>query len=251
MAPRRSAPNALAERVVSPLGIVAPPPIHIESPRFVGSLATLFACVRDQRVDLCDVPLLPICEAYLAYVLAETVPNLDEAAAALAALAYLLERKAWGLLPLPDLEPEPEELLELPAPSTYEYRLAMDTLREWHEERSRLFFRAPDSGPNPYEHPYELDEVTVEVLARSLGDLLRRTAPPSPPEVFRHKRSLASQMGEVLLALSYEWRTLSALVPLGSTREDAVYWFLGLLELMRLGQVSARIADGDVEFARP
>jgi chromatin segregation and condensation protein Rec8/ScpA/Scc1 (kleisin family) len=250
MAPRRST-TALAERAVSALGVVAPPPIHIESPRFVGSLATLFTCARDHTVDLNDVPLLPICESYLEYVLAQAAPNLDEAAAALAALAYLLERKAWGLLPVPEVEPAPEEMLELPTSTTYEYRLAMDTLREWHEARSRLFFRAPDLGPNPYEHPYEIDEVTTEVLANALADLLRRTAPPAPPELYRHKRSLASQMGSVLLTLSYDWKTLSDLVPRESSREDVVYWFLSLLELMRLGQASARIVGEEVEFARP
>jgi len=35
------------------------------------------------------------------------------------------------------------------------------------------------------------------------------------------------------------------------TREEAVYWFLALLELIRLGQVAAQIFDdGEVAFAR-
>ena len=242
--------NALADRVVTPLGLVVPPPIHIESPRFVGSLAYLFTCVRDHRVDLLDVPLLPICEAYLAYMLADSAPNLDEAAAALAALAYLLERKAWSLLPGTSTEPEADEMPELPAPSAYQYWEAMDLMRVWHEERSRLFFRAPNLGPNPYEVPWDMEEVTSGALAQALAEVLARAVPPSPPEVFRHKRSLAGQMTSVLLALSYDWRTLSVLVPGEATREDVVYWFLSLLELMRLGQASARIVGDDVEFAR-
>ncbi len=250
MAPRHPSPSSLAERPVTPLGVVAPPPIHIESPRFVGSLATLFTCVRDHQVDLRDVPLLPICEAYLAYMLADAAPNLDEAAAALAALSYLLERKAWLLLPVPEVEPEPDDLPELPSPTAYEYRAATEVMRQWYEERSLLCFRAPGLGPNPYELPYELDDVSAEALANALGRVLERARPPSPPEFHRHHRSLIAQMSEVLLTLSYEWRTLCDLAPATATREDVVYWFLGLLELMRLGQASARIVGDDVEFAR-
>src|SRR5688572_16813706 len=105
MAPRTDAlirptpSSAKAQEKLSPLGIVAPPEIHVESPRFTGSLATLFACVRERKVDLLDVPLYPICDAYFSYLAGAPIENLDEAAAALAALAYLLERKAWALLP--------------------------------------------------------------------------------------------------------------------------------------------------------
>ena len=80
--------------VLSPTGVIAPPPIQVECPKFSGSLAMLFACVRDRKVELLDVPLFPICEAYFAYLMESDWANLDEAASALAALAYLLERKA-------------------------------------------------------------------------------------------------------------------------------------------------------------
>jgi chromatin segregation and condensation protein Rec8/ScpA/Scc1 (kleisin family) len=239
---------ALAERAVSALGVVAPPPIYIESPRFTGTLATLFTCVRDHRVDLRDVPLLPVCEAYLAYMLAVAAPDLDEAAAALAALAYLLERKAWILLPVAEEEPACDETSELPPPSAYQFWEAMDLLRVWHDERSQIYFRA--GGMGPYELPYELDEITPNALAVAFAEVLARCEPPAPPEVYRHKRSLADQMRKVLLSLSYSWRTLRDLVPLESTREDAVYWLLSLLELIRLGQASAKIVGDDVEFAR-
>ena len=76
-------------QVVLPTGIIAPPPIQVESPRFSGSLAMLFACVRERKVDLLDIPLFPICEAYFTYLMDSELADLDEAAAALAALSYL------------------------------------------------------------------------------------------------------------------------------------------------------------------
>jgi segregation and condensation protein A len=250
MAPRRDALER-SEGAVTALGVVAPPPIHIESPAFEGSLGTLFRLVRDHRVDLLGVPLFPICEAYFAYLLQAETDNLDEAAAALAALAYLLERKAWMLLPGPDPEPEAEEPMELPEATTYEYRAAIEALAQWHEDRASLFFRSPDAGPDPYELPYTLGDVGVADLARALERVLSKAEPEPMKPLSRPRRSLAEQMRRVLLAVSDRWQNLGTLLPPPYTRWDAVYWFLALLELIRLGQVAARLTEtGDVEFAR-
>ncbi len=247
MAPR----HELADRKdrFSALGVIAPPPIHVQSPKFDGSLATLFTFVRDHKVDLLDVPLFPICEAYFAYLLQSEVKDLDEAAAALSALAYLLERKAWLLLPVPDPEPEYEESMELPEPSSHEYQVAIQALQMWHEERSQLFFRAPEAGPDPYELPYTLANVGVTDLARAFERILRK-ATPEPMATVRPRKSLQEQMKVILLTITSEWQKLEDLITQPYTRTDAVYWFLALLELIRLGQVSARVEGEDVEFMR-
>src|SRR3954463_13791078 len=112
------APRAVPEtQHIAALGVVAPPPIQVTTPTFDGSLGLLFQCVRDHKVDLMEVPLAPICEAYFLYLMQSPNVELDEAAAALIALAYLLERKAWALLPVVEPEPELEEPLELPSPT--------------------------------------------------------------------------------------------------------------------------------------
>lgn len=244
--------NLPAKAAISALGVISPPPIHVQTPTFDGSLGTLFAFVRDSKVDLLDVPLLPICEAYFAYMITARLEDLDEAAAALSALAYLLERKAWMLLPVPDPEPEYEESMELIDPTAYQYAAAIEALRIWHEDRQCLFFRSPDAGPDPYELPYTLTNVTPADLALAFDRLLRRAEPEPIAPLNKPRRSLAEHMKVVLGAISTDWHTLESLVPDPFTREEAVYWFLGLLELMRLGQVQARLTDdGDVEFARP
>jgi segregation and condensation protein A len=253
MAPRQQkAERELANRKerISALGVVAPPPIHVQTETFDGSLATLFACVREQRIDLLDIPLFPICEAYFAYMLRAVVDNLDEAAAALSALAYLLERKAWLLLPTPEPEPEFEEQMEAIEPTSHEYRAAIEVLSLWQSRRDRLFFRSGDAGPDPYELPYSLANVTPNDLARALERLLKRAQPEPLEPLNKRRRSLEEQMQVVLLAISGEWKSLETLVPEPFTRTEAVYWFLSLLELIRLGQVKARLHDDGVEFAR-
>jgi len=248
MAPR----HEIADRKdrISALGLVAPPPIHVQSPTFEGSLATLFSCVRDHKVDLLDVPLFPICEAYFAYLMLSEIKDLDEAAAALSALAYLLERKAWLLLPIPDPEPEFEDALELPEPTSHEYQIAIQALQIWHDERSQLFFRAPEAGPDLYELPYTLGNVSAGDLARAFERILRKAKPDTITPLNRPRKSLQEQMKLVLQVISAEWQCLESLIIQPYTRSDAVYWFLALLELIRLGQVSARVVGDEVEFAR-
>src|SRR5438270_10878643 len=154
-AERKSHPRKVhrTEEGVTALGVVAPPPIHVESPHFTGSLGQLFLCVRKRKIDLLDVPLLPICEAYFEYLLNSTLSDLDHAAAALAALAYLLERKAWALLPLADPEPQMEEVLELIPATVDEYKTAIQALTIYHQERERYFFRTEETGSD-YQLPF-------------------------------------------------------------------------------------------------
>lgn len=247
MAPRQ----ALVERnPISALGVIAPPPIHVSTPTFDGSLAMLFQCVRDHKVQLLDVPLFPICEAYFLYLINLEDTCLDEAAAALAALSYLLERKAWLLLPVEEPEPEMVEAMELPTPTAHEYDLAIESLRVWHEERAQIFFRSPDVGPDPYELPLDLSNISSGDLAKALERLLRRAKPEDVRPLGKPRKSLSDQMRIVLHALSDEWRSLEDMVQDPFTRSEAVYWFLALLELIRLGQAAVKIEGEDVVFAR-
>ena len=250
MAARRASKDHTPQ-VVTAASVIAPSPIHVESPAFSGSLAMLFSCVRERKVDLLEVPLFPICEAYFNYLIEAELADLDEAAAALAALAYLLERKAWALLPT--AEPEPEQLedpMELAAPTVYEFDEAIEALRRFHEERSRRFFRPVESGPDPYEVPVTLGDVTAADLARAFEALLRRAKPDPMDMPAKPRRSLSEQMGVVLKALTKEFRSLEAIVTEPFTKTEAVYWFLALLELIRLGQAAVRLEEEKVEFAR-
>jgi len=248
MAPRRDQVERAA--AITALGVVSPPPIHVTSPTFDGSLAMLFASVRERKIDLQEVPLFPVCEAYFAYLLEHEDADLDEAAAALSALSFLLERKAWGLLPTPEPEPEQDEPLELIPPSVHEYESAIEALRIWHSERERRFFRADEPSPDSYEVPLSLGEVSALDLARAFERLLKRAQPEPIDSPSKPRKTLSDVMGQVLRALSTTFRPLEELIEEPFTRSDAVFWFLALLELIRLDQAKVKAEDDDVLFAR-
>lgn len=237
--------------VVSATGVIVATPIHIELPQFSGSLSMLFGCVRDRKVDLSTVPLQPICEAYLLYLIENAAVHLDESAAALSALTWLLERKAWLLLPVDEEPEEMESPLALPEAMDYDFWPAIEALRHWEEERSHLFFRPLDAGPEPYELPFNLESVSLDDLARALERVILR-AKPEPIEVMgAPRRSISEQMHIALVTLTPKWTSLDVLLGEEFTKTDAVYWFLALLELIRIGQATVRVYEGDVQFARP
>lgn len=239
-----------AAKPVSALGLVAPAPVLIQTPSFEGPLETLFLAVRDHKIDLAEIPLAPICEAYWIYVVESPNSSLDECATALVALSYLLERKAWMLLPTAAPEPEQvEEDLALMPPTVHLYEQAIEVLRESADLRDQLFFRSSAAFPDGYELPYTLENVAPNDLAMALTRILSRMPVEKTLPVIRPKRLLSDVIELVLLAVSYSWRPLEELLPEDATRSDVVYWFLALLELIRLGKVFVRFADDQVEFA--
>ena len=193
----------------------------------------------------------PICEAYLCYLMESPAANLDEAAAALTVLAYLLERKAWQLLPVVEEdEPEMDEATALPDPTTYEYADVIQRLMENHDERTKLFFRTATPQLDLYEIPYDVGDVTAGDLAKAFERLLRR-ANPEPVELLaKPRKSIQEQMKFVLLALKPSYQRIEEMFVGEYTRTDAVYWFLALLELIRLGSAQVKLEGEEVLFAK-
>ncbi|MFZ4507497.1 MAG: segregation/condensation protein A [Fimbriimonas sp.] len=236
---------------MSSMGVVVPAPIHIESSVFEGSLAMLFRCVKEHKVDLLQVPLFPICEAYFSYLLDLHRDDVDEASAALAALAYLIERKAWMLLPTPEPEPEMEvegfDRASLPESSIHEYSSVIEALVDWQSERSHLFFRSLEQTL-PYELPYTLANVSAGDLARAFERLIRRAQPEVRP-LGRPRKSLTEQMLVVRERLQSIFLPLDLLIEEPYSTSDAVFWFLALLELIKLGQAAVEVDGEEVLFA--
>jgi segregation and condensation protein A len=232
---------------LAPAGLATPVPLRVESPTFEGSLATLFHLARDGRVDLSGIPLAPVCIAYCEYIREMPEDDVDAAGAALLALAYLVERKAWSLLPIAD-PPPPEEIAELPEPTAHEFAMAVDSLEERHRERSQLFFRQGESADS-YEVPMGPGSVSAAELAKAFERILLRAKPVEVERLAKHRPSLADVMKESLRRIREAGSaTIEALLPSDFTRLDVVFVFLAVLELLRIGQVRAAIAGDELSL---
>lgn len=236
-------------RWLGPLGLIAPPEIAIQCEAFEGTLGTLIKCALQQKVDLWDIPLHPICQAYVDYLLERPDEDADSVSSALLAMAYLVERKAFRLLPLPGCG---EELDDIPydGPGLDYYQPALLGLEESFEERQRLFFRSTDARDD-YEIPLDLGKVTTLDLGRALESLLERAVEVTPQVNFgRPRRSLSEQMQIVGRCLLAEPKALVELVEGEFTRTEALWWFLALLELIRLSLAIVTLGpDGALLFS--
>jgi segregation and condensation protein A len=154
---------------------------------FAGPFDLLMTVVLREEVALAEVELGEIVIAYLEHVEEQGELDLEAATEFLVLIASLLELKSRLLLPVPEGEEEielaPEEAAEELLARMLEYRRYRDAgghLAELFTDGRRYLYRAAPL-------PTELRRVTVaaarpaykpELLARSLGDLLR--TPPTP-----------------------------------------------------------------------
>lgn len=237
----------IQDPAIHALGLIAPPPLHIECEAFQGSLSLMFDCVRAHKVDLREIPLYPICAAYIEYLMGQQEAELESSAAALTALAYFLERKAFDLLPSTEPEPEIEDAPEPLEPTAHLYQPIVEELRERESNSCTIFCR--NGGQSAYELPFDLTDVSAFDLGRVLQKLLNKANPTVNP-LGKPRRSLIEQMKVVLAALTVEPRSLDALIEEPFDRIEAVWWFLALLELIKLRQVKIINSEETMEFAK-
>ena len=85
----------------------------VSTPVFEGPFDVLLQLILDHKVDVCDVPIAPVVDAFVAHI--AEVPELDlaEASEFLVIAAVLVELKSRRLLPGPDEVDADEELVGL------------------------------------------------------------------------------------------------------------------------------------------
>jgi segregation and condensation protein A len=135
---------------------------HVELTAFSGPLDLLLSLIREEQVDIYDIPIARICEQFVARI---RTLGLNEAAEYLEMAARLLRIKSQMLLPSTESEQWEDPRAEL-VRRLLEYqqmREVVDVLERRGEERRNQFARAylPQAAAPPQEP-----------LALSLAELL-------------------------------------------------------------------------------
>ncbi len=233
--------------------------LQVELPVFAGPFALLAELIMDQKVDVCDVPVGRVTDAFVRRGReAAAVWTLEEATWFLAVCAALLELKVGRLLPRPALETE-EDLLGAISPDLLYARsrelAAFQQIAEAIAERlaAAALLVPRIAGPPPelaHLYPDIMERVTPALLAATAATLL---APP--PEVD------LSHVAPILVSLSDSMAAVQAhLATVGEARFrdllvdcperiHVVVKFLALLELHRQGKVHLEQAElfGEIE----
>lgn len=228
----------------------APPAFVVELPEYAGPLDLLLSLIRDERIDIYDIPIARICEQFLARIHAL---GLNEAADYLEMAARLIRIKAQMLLPRSGTDEAWEDPRAELVRRLLEYqqiREAVDVLERYGEDRRNRFSRTylPVSSPPPAPLSISLAELlgAVDRVLRAAREPVLHDIVPRALDVdgamstIRAVLSLraSARWGEVVRAGAEPWEILSAL--------------LALLELARRGElrISQARPFASVEIAR-
>ena len=208
---------------------------NVELSAFSGPLDLLLTLIREEQVDIYDIPVAKIAEQFLLRIRSL---GLNEAADYLEMAARLLRIKAQMLLPRGD-----EELWEDPRAELVrrllEYqqmREIVDHLERRGEERRNQFSRSYlPLAPEPPQAPLAL---SLSELLSAVDRVLRTVKQPLMHEVIPRALDVPGAIVIIRSALTLKARMLwTDLVHKGAEPWEVLSTLLGLLEMAKLGEL--------------
>jgi len=224
----------------------------IELPIFTGPFKLLADLILDEQVDVCDVPIAGVTEAFLRRGLGDLEAwSLEEATWFLAVCAILLELKVGRLLPRRSIETE-DELLGGASPDlVYARSLELAAFRKVSDLLAALISEAALMAPRTAGPPEEFAHLYPDVLERVTPEQLRATAAAvmAPPPVIdlSHVTPIRATVSEAVEVVRHRLMvtpeaSFEQLLTGCQDRIEVVVRFLALLELYREGRVELRQA---------
>ena len=226
-------------------GLGDEPPFLVELELFEGPLDLLLHLIREQDIDIFDIPIARITSQFLAAIEGVEALGLDRAGEFLELASTLVRIKSRMLLPRRvdesgELEDPRAELVRRLLEYEH-FRDAADHLEDAEATRSRLYARGyvpPRSVVDPSELELEVDWAD---LWDALHELIERTRPPEEHHVHGRVVTLEEKVELILNTLSrlsrVEFRQLLADHP---DKLHAVATLLASLELARRRDVAIR-----------
>ena len=219
---------------------------RVELEGFTGPLDLLLYLVRQEEVDIHDIPIARILDRYLEVLHTLTALDLDQAGEFLVMASLLMEVKSRSLLPREDpiLDEELDPRFEL-VQMLLEYRRfkeASETLSARQVEWSKRFppGKAPDPpGLPPDEVP--IAECSVWDLTLAFSKLMDELGIDRTREIVYDDIPLEVHIEHVLTRLRADGRVpFVSLFPREADRMRIAGVFLALLELVKQRKIRAR-----------
>lgn len=219
--------------------------LTIKIPVFEGPFDLLLHLIKENKIDIYDIPIALITGHYLKYIEMMKELNLEIAGEFLVMAATLIHIKSRMLLP-PDEENPSEEQedprLEL-VQRLLEYQAFKDTalaLREKEEEWLNVFHRETETENKDSQEP------ELYLFDLNLFDLIgafKKMLDKAPPEVVAITRAILTVKDKISLIMEMieDKNTIKfeALFKADKTKSQLIVTFIALLELIRLGLIRA------------
>lgn len=256
----------LTEQHALPLGFVRGEPV-IERPddlyippdaleiildAFSGPMDLLLYLIRRHKVDIVDLPILPITQQYMTYVEMMSELKLELAADYLVMAAMLAEIKSRMLLPRPpaaedeELDPRAELVRRL---QEYEaIRLGAQRLDELPQEGRDHFLAS--SHTNAHDYVQQLPpEVSLNELALAFSRVMQLVELQEHHQVQRERLSTRVRMSTILeLLTEHKFLAFRELFDVAEGKAGVVVSFLAILELTKEALIEITQVDAFAEL---
>ena len=218
---------------------------RIKLPAFEGPLDLLLHLIKENKIDIYDIPIALITRQYLDYIELLKELNLDVAGEFLLMAATLIHIKSRMLLPVEEVTgEEPEDPRFELVQRLIEYKAFKDAslaLKEREDEWVNIFRREPGDEAPEGEEAGELD-----LFDLSLFDLLgafRKIIEKVPPEMVSITREALTVKDRISFIMekieNQDTVRFEDLFENNRTRTYLIVTFIALLEVLRLGLARA------------
>ncbi|RQD67209.1 MAG: segregation/condensation protein A [Tindallia sp. MSAO_Bac2] len=235
---------------------------------FEGPLDLLYHLIRENEIDIYDIPIHEITDQYMAYLHGMNSLDMEVTSEFLVMAATLMEIKSRMLLPNTNTNSEEEEVEEDPRDELVSklleyqrYKRVADELKEKEKTGFNLYFKNQDDLSCYMNHHNEalenleqnanIDDLkalfeTVITQAMKRDALAYR---PKPIYVARETYKVSQQITKITRALRSSKGTLSFSLFFKSLecRQEMVVTFLALLEMIHKGMVQVNLLNKQMD----
>ena len=210
---------------------------------FEGPLDLLLHLLKEQKMDICDIPIAEITKQYMQYLEMMQELNLELVGEYLVMAAELTRIKSKTLLPSPEMGEEgdfgggedPRSELMRRLREYQRYRDAAFELRMKEHDRQQVFSRGGEIEIEESSETPELMDATVFDLFTAYQKILDSKSFEKDYEIEITTMSVTDQMQYILDILnSSDSVTFESLFTVLNSKQEIIVTFLGILELMRL-----------------
>lgn len=210
---------------------------------FEGPLDLLLHLLKEQKMDICDIPIAEITKQYMQYLEMMQELNLELVGEYLVMAAELTRIKSKILLPSPEMGEEddfgggedPRSELMRRLREYQRYRDAAFELRMKEHDRQQVFSRGGEIEIEENSETPELMDATVFDLFTAYQKILDSKSFEKDYEIEITEMSVTDRMQYILDILnSSDSVTFESLFTVLNSKQEIIVTFLGILELMRL-----------------
>lgn len=231
---------------------------NIKLPVFEGPFDLLLHLIRENKIDIYDIPIALITSQYLQYLEIMKELNLEIAGEFLVMAATLIHIKSKMLLPQDEnmVEEEKQDPRTELVQQLIEYQRYKDAaieLKKREEEWIKVFRKSSSMGIDEDTNELYLFDLSLFDLIEALKKILDK-APPEVAIITKEMLSVKDRMSFIVdMIEGKDAIRFEDIFEKGATKLKIIVTFIALLELIRIGVVKAyqERAFGNIWIVNP